>query len=99
MSARWSRCTYVMHCGRCHATLREGAAVLELVIPNLQRTLVRCADCAGPAPPDLPPAIVSASIAERVAALSHVTTAAPDRTRGALTKFAQADAWTPHRND
>lgn len=100
MSARWVRCVQdYARCGACGAPIARGAAQLELVIPNLQRHPVRCADCAGPAPPDLPPLVESASIAERVAALTRVGTAAPGRTRGALKTLAQADTWTPHRND
>ncbi len=97
MSARWIRCAFTARCGACNADLHTGDPLLELVLPNLRRRLLRCPACAGPAPPDLPPLIETASIAERVAKLAHVSTAAPVRTRGALK--AVADQWTPHRND
>lgn len=99
MSARWVRCDYGARCGGCGQGIAIGDPLLELAIPNLHRHPVRCAACAGPAPPDLPPLVESASIAERVAALTRVGTAAPGRTRGALKTLAQADTWTPHRND
>lgn len=99
MSARWTRAPTSTLCGRCNAVIPDGAAVLEIALAGIRRRLLRCEVCAGPAPPDLPPPVVPATIAERVAALRQVGTLAPARTRGALKSFAHADTWTPHRND
>lgn len=101
MSARWIRCSSATHrCGSCNAPLSVGVAVLEIQIPAVHRTRLRCEECAGPAPPDLPPFELPASIPERMAALTRVGQAAPKRTRGALQQaMVHTDRWSPHRND
>ena len=45
------------------------APVLTITLPNLQRTLYRCGECAGPVPPDLPERIATEAIETKLARL------------------------------
>lgn len=51
----WERVVYACLCGQCGAALGVGMSRLVIQLPNLKRQLVRCENCAGPVPPDLPP--------------------------------------------
>jgi hypothetical protein len=51
---RWERVGWVRRCGGCGAVLGEGMAVLVISLPDLKKPLLRCENCEGPAPPDLP---------------------------------------------
>jgi hypothetical protein len=51
----WTRAGRSTLCGRCGKLVAVGAPVLELRIGTLKRVRPRCEDCAGQAPPDLPP--------------------------------------------
>jgi hypothetical protein len=46
------------HCGGCNALLAIGDPIQLVEIPGLKRRLVRCEECAGPAPADLPPFVL-----------------------------------------
>ena len=50
----WIRASRDRRCGACDAVIPRGTPLLEITMPTV-RTLVRCAECAGPAPTDLPP--------------------------------------------
>jgi hypothetical protein len=52
---RWERTRYARRCGRCGHEIPIGAPVFVLVIGKVAKD--RCADCEGPAPPDLPAVI------------------------------------------
>ncbi len=50
----WERVAYRDMCGGCGRLLERDAPVCVTTINGLRRKLFRCAECAGPAPPDLP---------------------------------------------
>jgi len=50
----WERIAYREMCGGCGKLLQRDDPVLATTINGLRRKLLRCAECAGPAPPDLP---------------------------------------------
>ena len=51
---RWDRAARVVFCGRCRHQIEIGNPVLLISVDGLRRSLRRCVECAGPAPPDLP---------------------------------------------
>lgn len=54
----WRREPQGRFCGLCqHTYIEKGEPVLEIRVHGMQRALVRCVRCVGPAPPDLPPLI------------------------------------------
>jgi hypothetical protein len=58
----WTRARVATFCGRCRRLVGVGDPLLQLQLTTTI-TKVRCVDCAGPAPPDLPTLVVSASAA------------------------------------
>ena len=53
---RWARAPRLMFCGYCKSrAIQQGDPILFINTPWMKRELRRCVDCAGPAPPDLPP--------------------------------------------
>ncbi len=52
---RWERSRFARRCGRCGHEIPIGAPVFVLVIGKVVKD--RCADCEGPAPPELPTVI------------------------------------------
>jgi hypothetical protein len=46
------------HCGGCDALFTIGDPIGLLTIPGVRRRLVRCEECVGPAPADLPPYVL-----------------------------------------
>ncbi len=55
---RWARAPRALFCGFCsHRTIAKDEPVCYVKLGHVGRELVRCPDCAGPAPPDLPAAI------------------------------------------
>ncbi len=61
----WARATRLRHCGRCGTDVAVGAPYLSIRV-GAGRELVRCVTCEGPAPPDLPPVIVTQSVHEPI---------------------------------
>ncbi len=55
---RWDRVPYAAICGFCRKSLGVNDVAAYTRLPNVKRERIRCVDCAGPAPPELPPAIV-----------------------------------------
>lgn len=51
----WSYAQVEGHCGGCHNTVKEGDPIQLTHIVGVKRALVRCEECAGPVPEDLPP--------------------------------------------
>lgn len=62
-------------------------------LPGIKREFVRCQDCAGSAPPELPalhgPPVITPT------PFAHVIAGAPKRTRGALKEAVRE--WMPYR--
>ena len=52
----WARVVFTAKCAYCGKVLRDGDPVLLVSIDGLKRKFSYCAECKGPAPPDLPPA-------------------------------------------
>jgi hypothetical protein len=67
----WDRVRYHERCGGCGLLLEISEPVLRIVLRGLDRPLLRCQDCAGLAPLDLPP------LPERAPVEPHVTRIAP----------------------
>lgn len=61
---RWERVTYREKCGRCGALLKAGDPMLLIAFVGMKRALIRCEQCEGPAPPDLPERPEIYSVAE-----------------------------------
>jgi len=55
----WTRAVVDMLCGACPRQIRRGDPVLEIRVAGVTRTPRRCQSCAGEAPPDLPPLVVT----------------------------------------
>jgi len=54
----WVRAERTLKCGYCRRRWMErGEPVLKIHLPTMKRDLVRCIDCAGETPPDLPPLV------------------------------------------
>ena len=70
-----------MRCGQCGALVATGAPLVRITIAAVTRALVRCADCAGPAPLDLPALPGPAPVARAAApapGLTAMAACAPD---------------------
>ncbi len=50
----WERVAYREVCGGCGKLLQRGDPIQERKIGMVRRKFLRCEECAGPAPPDLP---------------------------------------------
>jgi len=50
----WRRLKISRVCGGCGAIIARGEPAKFIVLEGLRRELLRCAECAGPVPPDLP---------------------------------------------
>lgn len=90
----WGRATRVLFCGSCrHRPIALGDPVLFVATEKITRRLVRCVDCSGPAPPDLPamPALKTPGDFSMLA-----IGAMKPKTRGALKASARKE-WTPYR--
>lgn len=72
----WQRLTGDASCGRCGARLTVGMPALAISIRGVSRVLIRCADCEGPAPPDLPAVPVLAEV-DASARMTPLKLAAP----------------------
>ena len=54
----WRRLSHEVRCGRCGESIYLNQPVQVFVLKAVRRPLYRCAECAGPAPPDLPLALI-----------------------------------------
>lgn len=50
----WRRALVATLCGGCGRTLAVGIPMALIRLPGVTATRVRCVDCQGPPPPDLP---------------------------------------------
>jgi hypothetical protein len=98
----WRRVVVDTRCGYCGATIPKGEPARFTAIATIKRQRIRCANCAGEAPPDLPALIER--LRDISAAFQQVSAALPNRTRGAL-KTLVADSithreeWMPYRDE
>jgi hypothetical protein len=69
MMRTWTRAPIgiAIRCGQCGALVPTGAPLVRITIAAVTRALVRCEDCAGPAPADLPALPVVAPVARAAA--------------------------------
>jgi hypothetical protein len=57
------------YCGRCDREIPAGEPLLVITVVGV-RSLHRCAECEGPAPPDLPAPIVQHATTRRMTPLA-----------------------------
>ena len=81
----WTRTPVTVACGNCDQLVSVGDPVLVLTMVNLRRKLIRCPQCAGDAPPNLPP------LETRPEPQSHTKRMKP------LATLARRPEWTPYR--
>jgi hypothetical protein len=63
----WKRAAAQMLCGLCGKPIYQDQPILLITFPaKVRRPLVRCIDCEGPAPPDLPARIVPGKSTKRM---------------------------------
>lgn len=98
----WRRVVTDTLCGYCGHSIPKGDPARYTKIGDIRRERVRCADCVGPAPPDLPPLIERSR--EIPATFRQVTSVLPGRTRGALKTIinnpaAPREEWMPYRDE
>lgn len=94
----WKRAPVDMFCGYCNGPIPAGTLALVWTLAKVKQPRVRCADCAGPAPPDLPMHIERKSIAPTMP-FTNISQALPVRTRGALRDMAARREWMPYRDE
>lgn len=51
----WRRVAFARLCGGCGQVIYQDQPAKFFKLETMKRELVRCADCEGPAPPNLPP--------------------------------------------
>ncbi len=89
----WARAPRLLFCGFCkNRQIQKGDPVLFITVGTMKRIMRRCADCSGPAPPDLP-ALPEQKTPGDFSMVS-VSTMRP-KTRGDLK--ARAREWMPYR--
>lgn len=86
----WQRASAGTLCGGCrNREIVRGEPVLHIVLPGVRRPLVRCQDCAGEAPPEMPAQMEPGGIQSSKIGFSRAADAAPARTRGALREMVE----------
>ncbi len=98
MSREWRRMPADSLCGYCpQRIIVKHEPALFITLPGVKRERVRCVNCAGEAPPNLPERIEIAGIAELAqSGFSKASSHAPGRTRGELR--AAVDRYVPHNS-
>lgn len=81
----WRRLETTAYCGRCGNEIPAGEALLALHLEKVTRLIIRCANCEGPAPPDLPALIVRSPTTKKMQPLAR-------------TAKAVADKWKPYKD-
>lgn len=93
----WRRAPAGTLCGGCHhREIERGEPVLYITLLGVKRPRVRCQDCAGEAPPDLPAQMEPGGIQPSRTGFSRAGEHAPDRTRGALRTMIER--YSPHNS-
>jgi len=78
----WKRAPTHRLCGLCAKPIYENQPMMLITFPSkVRRALVRCVDCEGPAPPDLPDRIIPANSTKRLQPIGRI---APQFTRAKL---------------
>lgn len=97
MSRMWRRAPADTLCGGCrNRTIERGEPAIYIKVnPQVTRELIRCQNCAGEAPPELPELMEAGGI--ETSGFTAIGKAAPRRTRGALKELARKE-WTPYRD-
>jgi hypothetical protein len=54
----WTYAHVDEHCGGCRNTVAIGDPIQLTHISGVKRALIRCEECAGPAPEDMPPFVL-----------------------------------------
>jgi|SRR5882724_10306650 len=90
---QWARAPRVLYCGFCKSReIKQGDPVLFVTLPNVKREMRRCVDCAGPAPPDLPPLLPQKEPGDfSMVSMGQLK----PKNRGALKQTARE--WMPYR--
>lgn len=82
----WKRAPADMICGLCrHRAIPRGEPYLSITLPNVKRERRRCQNCAGEAPPELPPLTPNTPIQARTKKMTHLMKSRPE--------------WLPHPQD
>ena len=90
---RWARAERELRCGYCFdRTIALGDPVCYVTTEHIKRELKRCVDCAGPAPPNLPPLVEQKTPGDF--SMAHIGSGRP-KTRGELKQTARE--WMPYR--
>ena len=84
----WTRAKVEEGCGRCANRIYPDQPMLYVLLKGVRRKLIRCVECAGPAPPDLPLNIERESIPTRMASIQQAASTMP-RTRRAASAHAE----------
>ncbi len=95
MNRSWKRVPTDCFCGYCQPNRQivKGEPALFITLPGVKRDRIRCQNCAGEAPPDLPELMVAGGI--EPSRMTRAGLSAPGRTRGEL-KTAIRE-WMPYR--
>lgn len=80
----WTRAERDGRCGGCDRAIASGEAVRLTIVAGVRRRFVRCGECAGGAPPELPADVATAPDRSGFAPLLSVK----PRTRGELRQLA-----------
>lgn len=88
----WTHAEADGFCGGCGHDIARGEPVRVTSIVGVTRKFVRCQDCVGTAPPELPAFVDTAPEPARLVPLQE---ASPPRTRGGLRHAAE---WMPYRD-
>jgi len=57
-NSEWTRAKVEVSCGACGKRIYVQQPMFAMKFEHVKRSLVRCVECVGPAPPDLPEVIV-----------------------------------------
>ena len=93
----WKRCPSDTLCGLCsQRVIKKDEAAQYIHLNGVRKDLIRCQDCAGEAPPDLPANMEPGGILPTPTGFSRIGTHAPRRTRGGLKEMI--DRFSPHNS-
>ena len=95
MNREWRRAPVDLLCGYCQdQTIPKGTPALFIALPGVKRERIRCANCAGNAPPPLPELPIVAGVEEQ-AQRGFTKLGIPLKKRGDLKQAVRE--WMPYR--
>ena len=95
---QWRRVPAATMCGFCvNRIIKKGESALYRSLPGVKRERVRCQDCAGEAPPELPPMRDYATNEKEIGDFAALQQAMPKRTRGELKSFTERNWYETER--